>query len=50
MKKEGTKIQLINIIRFIEYGEVANVTIGGQKYDLCVNKENGKYYIDEESY
>ena len=51
MKKEdGTKILFINVLRYIETGENANITINGKKYNVSVNKNDGKYYIEEESF
>ena len=49
-KEEGAKILFINILKYIECGETANITINGEKYNISVNIRNGKYYIEEESF
>lgn len=50
VKELGKKIQFINILKYIESGESANITIKGKKYDIYVNKENGFYYINDEGF
>lgn len=50
VKELGKKIQFINILKYIECGESANITIKGKKYDIYVNKENGFYYINDEGF
>ena len=50
VKEPGKKIQFINILKYIESGESANITIKGKKYDIYVNKENGFYYINDECF
>ena len=48
--EEGAKIPFINILKYIECGETANVTINGISYNISVNVNDEKYYIGEESY
>ena len=50
VKEPGKKIKFINILKYIESGESANITIKGKKYDIYVNKENGFYYINDEGF
>ena len=50
VKEPGKKIKFINILKYIESGELANITIKGKKYDIYVNKENGFYYINDEGF
>lgn len=50
VKEPGSKIQFKNVLKYIECGESANVNIKGKKYDICVNKEDGFYYINDESF
>lgn len=48
--EEGAKIPFINILKFIECGETANVTINGKQFKISVNTNDEKYYIEEESF
>ena len=48
--EEGSKIPFINVLKYIECGETANVTINGIKFNISVNKNDENYYIENESF
>lgn len=48
--EQGSEIPFINVLKFIECGETANVTINGEDYNLSVNMNDERYYIGEESF
>lgn len=50
VKEPRSKIPFINILKYIECGESVNITIKGKKYDICVNKQDGLYYINDEGF
>ena len=49
-KEPGSKIPFKNVLKFIETGESANITIKRKEYNISVNREDGLYYIDGESF
>ena len=48
--EEGVRLPFINVLKIIEYGESANITINGKQYNISVNANDGKYYIEDESF
>ena len=48
--EEGVKISFIKVLKYIESGETANVTINGKQYNIYVNPKDEQYYINDDMY
>lgn len=48
--EDGAKMTFKNILRYIECGENAIITLNGEKYNISVDANDGIYYIGEESF